>query len=112
MRRLRGLVGRLRELLAQDKTQWAIDLALVTAGAAAIKRRLENTRDRLVALEERGLLPLDDFATVGDLDRLRADAGLPPIVRRVVDVDVVEPAPPDTSGAEELATAEEESGGE
>lgn len=65
MRRLFKRVGAFYE-----KHQVAIDLALITAGAAAVKRRLEAIHTRLGDLEERGLVPLDDLVTVRDVAKI------------------------------------------
>lgn len=64
------LLKRLVTYLRKADTQRAINLALVTAGAAAAKRLFEEYHGRLAALEERGLVPIDDLATVGDLAKL------------------------------------------
>jgi hypothetical protein len=53
-----------------EKHAVAIDLLLVTAGAAAVKRRIEAIHGRLAELEERGLVPLDDLVTVRDVAKI------------------------------------------
>lgn len=53
-----------------EKHAVGIDLALITMGAAAVKRRLETIHTRLDELEERGLVPLDDLVTVRDVAKI------------------------------------------
>jgi hypothetical protein len=64
------LLKRLVTYLRKADTQRTLNIALVTAGAAAARRLFLEYHGRLVALEERGLVPIDDLATVGDLAKL------------------------------------------
>ena len=101
---MRALFRRLAEYYGRHAI--GIDLVLITAGAAAVKRRLENVHERLDALEQRGWVPLDDVMTVRDLakveDPLRrheealVDAGLlapPEVAGEDPDADLVTEAP-------------------
>jgi hypothetical protein len=54
----------------EPAVQQSLRLMTVAAGFAAAKQLLEEYGTRLVALEERGLVPLDDMATVGDLAKI------------------------------------------
>jgi predicted O-methyltransferase YrrM len=82
-----------------EKHAIAIDMVLITAGAAAVKRRLESVHERLDRLEEGGMVPLDDVVTLGDLSKLesrleRAEAVLPIPMHPAppIDAEVVEEA--------------------
>lgn len=75
-----------------------IDLVLITAGAAAVKRRLEDVHSRLDELEGGGMVPMDDVVTLRDLAKVEValgshqsalvDAGL--LDPNVIDAEVVE----------------------
>jgi hypothetical protein len=66
MRLLRRLVtwGR------SPKVQRAVQLAGITFGATCAKNLFEEIYGRLDALEERGLVPLDDLVTIGDVAKI------------------------------------------
>lgn len=65
---MRRLLKRAKALY--EKHSVGIDLFLITAGAAAVKRRLEAVHGRLKDLEERGLVPLDDLMTIRDAAKI------------------------------------------
>ncbi len=65
--------ARLRQLVTwarSDKVVRAVQLAGVTFGAACAKQLFEEIYGRLEALEERGLVPLDDLMTVRDAAKI------------------------------------------
>ena len=107
---MRALLRRLGAFYA--KHELTIDMVLITAGAAAVKRRLEAVHGRLAVLEERGLVPMDDVVTLRDMAKVEAvlrahhgvlsDAGLlPDDVQAQVEPEAVEEAP---DGPEEPAS--------
>lgn len=67
---IRALIARGRAKLNDPKVAQAIRLAVVAAGFGALKQLLEDYAKRLEALEERGLVPLDDLVTVRDAAKI------------------------------------------
>lgn len=61
---------RLGAWFRKDVTQRSLMVLGVAFGGTCLKMLLEETHTRLDALEERGLVPIDDLATVGDLGKL------------------------------------------
>lgn len=61
---------RLRSWWDKPATQRGFMVLGVAFGGSCLKMLLEETHTRLDALEERGLVPIDDLATVGDLGKL------------------------------------------
>jgi hypothetical protein len=59
-----------RAKLDDPRAQFAVGAGLVTLGLDLLVR---NIGGRLELLESRGWTPMDDVATVGDLEQLRAD---------------------------------------
>lgn len=76
-----------------DKVQRAVALGAIAAGGAGAKMLWADAHKRLDALEERGLVPIDDLATVGDLGKLEG---------RMLKVETasayVDPQPPGAAG--------------
>jgi hypothetical protein len=65
MRRLYGWLQ-----LDQPSIRFAIGAALMSFGLDLVTR---STERRFAELEKRGWSPVDDVATVGDLDKIRQD---------------------------------------
>jgi hypothetical protein len=63
-------LARLKAWAKRDKVQQTFAIGLVALGASSLRFLLEDHDKRLRDLEERGLVPLDDLATVGDLAKL------------------------------------------
>jgi hypothetical protein len=61
---------RLREWARKDSNRRRLLVMGVAFGGTCLEFLLEETHTRLEALEERGLVPIDDLATVGDLGKL------------------------------------------
>jgi hypothetical protein len=83
----------------KDTTQRAIQLALVGLGANALNTLLKDTEKRLSALEDGGLVPLDDVVTLRDhsklesrLERVEAVVPIAP-PPPMIDAEVVEEVP-------------------
>lgn len=82
--------------LRKDTTQRAVQIALVGIGGNALKNLLTDTNERLRALEDGGLVPLDDVVTIRDHakleDRLERVEAVVPIALPppVIDVEAVE----------------------
>jgi hypothetical protein len=80
----------------KDSTQRAVQIALVGIGGNALKNLLQDTNERLRALEDGGLVPLDDVVTLKDHSKLesrleRVEAVVPlPMPPVIVDAEVVE----------------------
>lgn len=103
---MRRLIRRLADFYG--KHAFSIDVALIAAGANAVRRRVIELNDRLEQIENGGMVPRDDLVTLRDLerkvgpvllahDRALKDAGL-------LDVEVVDDgAPEDARGAETVA---------
>jgi len=103
-----------------EKHAIAIDLGLITMGAAAVKRRFEEVHNRLETIENGGMVPRDDLVTLRDLEnkvgpvllthrRALVDAGLlEDSPEPSVDVEVATEAP---EGATEAAEAPAEAPG-
>lgn len=95
---------RLRQALTwfrKDTTQRAFQLALVGLGANALNTLLKDTEKRLSALEDGGLVPLDDVVTLKDHSKLESR------LERVEAVVPIAPPPPvlDAEVVEEDAAA-------
>lgn len=61
---------RVKAWARKDSTRRTLLVACVALGAGSLRLLLEETHTRLDALEERGLVPIDDLATIGDLGKL------------------------------------------
>lgn len=64
------IVDRAIHKAQEPKVQTGIRLFLVAMGFGALKQLLEDHSKRLEALEERGLVPLDDLVTVRDVAKI------------------------------------------
>lgn len=65
--------ARIRKVAAwaqQPKVQRSFRIAAVAFGATCLKQLLTEQNERLDALEERGLVPLDDMVTLGDMAKI------------------------------------------
>jgi hypothetical protein len=91
--------ARVRQAVAwfrKDKTQRALQIAVVALGAKCLQNLLEDTEKRLSALEDGGLVPLDDVVTLKDHSKLesrmeRIERVVPlPVPPPVADVEVAE----------------------
>lgn len=67
---MRRLIRKGLAKLREPSVQRSIQLLTVAAGFGALKQLLEDYANRLDALEERGLVPIDDLVTVGDVAKL------------------------------------------
>lgn len=80
----------------KDTTQRALQLALVGLGANALNKLLTSTEKRLSALEDGGMVPLDDVVTLRDHSKLedrleRVEAVVPiPMPPPVLDAEAPE----------------------
>lgn len=107
---MRRLLGRLADFYGKHAV--TIDLALIVAGANAVKRRFLDLGERLEAIEKGGMVPRDDLVTLRDLDnkvgpvlvahqRALIDAGLLEDSRPPIDVEVVDESPEASSETQE-----------
>jgi hypothetical protein len=78
---------RFKAWLRKDTTQRHFAIGMVALAASSIDFLLRDTDRRLDALEERGLVPIDDLATVGDLGKLE---------KRIKELEPVHPSPEET----------------
>jgi hypothetical protein len=93
--------ARIRKAIAWARSpegQRAMHVGVVSLGGSALVWLLKDNEKRFRELEERGLMPVDDFATVGDVyeldNRVRALEGKPPRPL-VIDVEPVSEAAPE-----------------
>lgn len=68
-----GIRHRIRRAATDPQTHRGLAFGAVLLGTVGIRFLIEDTLSRLDRLEKRGLMPVDDFATLGDLENLRAD---------------------------------------
>jgi hypothetical protein len=72
---VRRRLAQLKAWSTSPKVVLAVRLGIISMGLTTLHAFVKEHEERLVALEDRGLAPLDDLVTIRDLDKVELRLG-------------------------------------